>query len=357
MAYGDGVLTTAQLNNVANAALDFYIDKGTVYAQSLQDKPLLEQLEKKAKTMPGGKGDVSVAVKGEYTTSVHGYIGTDTVTYANPANIERIKYTWKEHHAGITVSMTELKHDGISVVDDLGSSTQAASGRSATMLANLLEDKLDDMMEGYARGMNTLIYDDGTADAVALDGIRSIIVDSPATSGTTVGGLSCVDNTWWRNGTNIGLSTTSGGQELTDFLHKEMRQLRRYGGRPDIAVCGSDFLDRLTTELKSKGNYTQTGWSGGGKSTDISVGDIHYGGIKFQYDPSLDDLTLSSVAQTKRCYIIDSSKLYLMYMDGEKMKRHSPARPHDSYVIYRAITTTGVLCASQLNCHGVYTIA
>lgn len=53
-------LTSAQLSNVANAALDFYIDKGTVYANSLQDKPLLSAMEKSSKTFPGGKGDVSL---------------------------------------------------------------------------------------------------------------------------------------------------------------------------------------------------------------------------------------------------------------------------------------------------------
>jgi hypothetical protein len=41
-------------------------------------------------------------------------------------------------------------------------------------------------------------------------------------------------------------------------------------------------------------------------------------------------------------------------MESEKMKRHSPARPHNQYVMYRAITTTGALAATQLNCHGVY---
>ena len=351
-------LTSAQLANVANAALDYYVDKGKIQSSLIEDKPLLAAMDKNSKTMPGGKGNVSLAVKGVYTSGVAGYGATDTVTYANPANIQRVNYPWKEHHTGISVTLTELKHDGISVSDSTtGESTSSMSGREQHALANLLDDKLEDMAEGDARGMNTLLYGDGTADAKALAGIRSIIKDSPASSGSTVGGLSTVSNTWWRNRNNIGMATTSGGQELTDFLHKEFRQLRRYGGRPTIAVAGSDFLDRLVTELKSKGNYTQTGWSGGGKSTDISVGDIHYGGVKFQYDPALDDLTISSAAQTKRCYIIDPSKMYLHYMDGEKMARHSPARPHDSYVIYRAITTTCVLCASQLNCHGVYTIA
>ena len=350
-------LTANELANVANAALDYYIDRGTVYSQTLQDKPLLAAMDKNAKTFPGGKGKVDLAVKGVYTTTVAGYTGTDTVSYANPINIKRANYTWREHHAGISVTHTELKHDGISVTDSSESrSTSNHSNRATTMLANLLEDKLEDMMEGYSRGMNDLLWGDGTAEADALAGIRSIIVDDPSASGTTVGNLSTVDNTWWRNRASVAISTSSGGQELTDLIHTELRQLRRYGGRPNLALAGSAFLDRLATELKSKGNYTQTGWNNK-SATDIGVADIHYGGLVFQYDPSLDDLTISGKDPDKRCYIIDTSKIKLHYMEGEKMKRHSPARPHDSYVMYRAITTTATLCANQLNCHGVYEIS
>ena len=344
-----------ELANIANAALDYYIDRGNVYDNSKQDKPFLKALDSKSVEFPGGKGAVSLAVKGVTTTSVAGYTHNSTVTYANPANIERVNYNWKEHHSGISLTLTELKHDGLSVTDSLNSAgTSSHSKRDQTVLVNLFKDKLDDMMEGYAKGMNNFLYGDGTADANAIAGIQSIVKDNPAATSSTVGGLRTDTNTWWRNRFNVAISNTSGGQELTDLLHTEIRQLKRFGGRPDLALCGSDFLDRLATELKSKGNYTQTGWSG---SNDISVGDIMYAGLKFQYDPTLDDLTISGKNPDKRCYILDTSKLKLHYMSGEKMKRHAPARPATQYVMYRAMTTTATLCASQLNCHGVYEIS
>lgn len=344
-----------ELANIANAALDYYIDRGNVYDNSKQDKPFLKALDSKSVEFPGGKGAVSLAVKGVTTTSVAGYTHNSTVTYANPANIERVNYNWKEHHSGISLTLTELKHDGLSVTDSLNSAgTSSHSKRDQTVLVNLFKDKLDDMMEGYAKGMNNFLYGDGTADANAIAGIQSIVKDNPAATSSTVGGLRTDTNTWWRNRFNVAISNTSGGQELTDLLHTEIRQLKRFGGRPDLALCGSDFLDRLATELKSKGNYTQTGWSG---SNDISVGDIMYAGLKFQYDPTLDDLTISGKNPDKRCYILDTSKLKLHYMSGEKMKRHAPARPAAQYVMYRAMTTTATLCASQLNCHGVYEIS
>jgi hypothetical protein len=348
-------LTANELTNISNAALDWYINKGNVMSQSIQDKPLFNAMDKAAKTFPGGKGNVDLAVKGVYTTGVAGYEAADTVAYTNPHNIKRAVYTWKEHHAGLAVTMTELKNDGISITDSAipGDSAKRLSGRDKQVLVNLLDDKLEDLSEGYARGMNSLLYGDGTADAKAIDGIQTIIKDAPGSAGT-IGGIDHVANTWWRNRSVDNIATTTGGTELTDLMHSEIRQLRKFGGKPSIAVCGSDFLDRLASELRSKGNYTQTGFTG---KQDISMGEIYYQGIQFQYDPTLDDLTITGKVPTHRCYIIDPSKMYLMYMQDEKMKKHSPARSHLSYVFYKAITTTAVLCASQVNCHGVYEIA
>jgi hypothetical protein len=347
-------LSAGELTNISNAALDWTINRGNVMSQSIQDRPLFAAMDKASKTFPGGKGAVDLAVKGTYTTTVAGYEASDTVTYANPANIKRASYTWKEHHAGIAITMTELKNDGISITDSAipGDSAKRLSGRDKTVLVNLLEDKLEDMAEGYARGMNTLLYGDGTGDAKALAGIQSIIKQAPGSAGT-IGGIDHVANTWWRNRSNVSIATTATGTELVDLIHSEIRLLRRYGGKPSIAVAGSAFLDRLASQLRAKGNYTQTGFSG---KQDISMGEMFYQGIKFEYDPELDDINLTGKDGNKRCYIIDPSKMYLAYMQDEKMKKHSPARPHTSYVFYKAITTTAVLCSSQNNCHGVYEI-
>ena len=352
MAFSQG-----ELDNITNAALDYYIEKGEVFSSTIQDKPLLAALDKKAKTFPGGKGAISVAVKGQYDSSLGGYTHNDTVSYVNPAKIKRANYTWKEHHIGIGVTLTELKRDGISVVDSLNSdSLKNNRGREETALANLLEDKLGDMAEGYARGLNTFLWGDGTADANAMAGIRAFIKDAPAAAASTVGGIdqNAGANSWWRNRVNLAVTTTSSGDELISFLNTEFRQLQRFGGKPDVALCGSDFMDRLNKELRARGYYTDAGFARG---SDIKHGDLTFGGLVFKYDPTMDDIgtTLGgATSYAKRAYIIDSSKICLYYMENEKMKRHSPARPYNSYVMYRAMTTTGALAATQLNCHGVY---
>jgi hypothetical protein len=347
----------AEIDNIANAALDYYISKGNVFSSTIQDKPLLAAMDGKAKTFPGGKGQVSVGVKGQYDSSLGGYTHNDTVNYVNPAKIKRANYSWKEHHIGIGVTLTELKRDGITVVDSMNSdSLKNNRGREESALANLLEDKLGDMAEGYAKGLNSFLWGDGTADANAMAGIRAFVKDTPAAAAQTVGGIdqNAAANSWWRNRVNLAVTTTATGDELLNMLNAEFRQLQRFGGKPDVALCGSDFMDRLTKELRARGYYTQSGYA---RSTDIKHGDVTFGGLVFKYDPTMDDIgtTLGGVTNySKRAYILDSSKMCLYYMENEKMKKHSPARPHNQYVMYRAITTTGCLTATQLNCNGVY---
>jgi hypothetical protein len=162
----------------------------------------------------------------------------------------------------LTLTHTELKIDGISVTDETGdgTSTSKHSDRDATVLAGLLEDKLDDFGEQFARTMNTLLWGDGTGDAKALAGIRALITANPTTG--TIGGIDRATNVWWRNrayttamGTAVtgtpSLSKWGGGPDHV-FVHGRRRADRGsaervYAARPlrsapDTAFAGSDFL-------------------------------------------------------------------------------------------------------------------
>src|SRR5690606_28539845 len=127
------------------AALDFHI-KGPAHSQTIQNKPLLAIMDKNKKSFPGGKEFITKAVKGEYTSAAQGYSHDDQVSYANPANMKRAQAPWYELHCGISFTLTELKKDGISVVDSTtGGKTTKHSDREMTVLSGLLEDKMEDM--------------------------------------------------------------------------------------------------------------------------------------------------------------------------------------------------------------------
>jgi hypothetical protein len=354
--------TTQELNNITASALDYNI-RGEAFANAIQEKPLLSALTKKQKTFPGGKGNITVPVVFDYTTAVAGFTGNDTVSYANPANVKRASFPWKEIHAGISLTLTELKIDGLSVVDSLnGDSTSKHSERDLTVLTGLLEQKLADMTEGWAKSFNSMLWQDGTQDAKVVPGLLSLITDNPSTG--TVGGIDRATVTKWRNRSAVGtvaspvdgyqgkLTYVSGQQVISKFLRNEVRQLTRFGGKPDLILAGSGFIQKLEAEIESKGLYTQQGFIKNG-TTDIGIAKISILGVgDVMYDPTLDDLGRSNFA-----YFIDRSNVNLYVMDGEDKKTHSPARPHDQYVLYRAMTWTGGLAARQLNGCGVYEVA
>jgi hypothetical protein len=342
--------TASELASIANAALDFHW-RGQPLPQTIQEKPLVAALESARKTFPGGKGDITRPVKGvtafeAAAGSLTGYSHDDTVLYGNIAGIDRVTYPWREMHTGFNVTHTELKIDGISVVDSVRSErTSNHSKRELTAITNIMQDKVESFSEIVADELNTMLWGDGTGDPLGMLGVQAFVTDTPAVG--TTGGIDRSTSAWWRNRyLSINPSTT----DIPEKLHSEWRQLRRYGGRPNLVLAGSDFLDALITQLRAKGYYTDQGWSKPG-STDLSIADVSYMGVTFQYDPTLDDLSAS-----KSCYVLDTRHLHIYAMDQEWGKDHTPARPHDQYALYKAKTYTGQLTADQLNCHGLYVI-
>lgn len=350
--------TAAELNNILNGALPFHM-KGKAHAQTIQERPLLNALISGQKKFSGGSGEITFPVQFDYdTSSFQGYSHNDTVGYTNPTNLRRIKWTWKEIHQGLSITYTELKHDGISVSDS--GETSEHSERDVHVLTGLLENKLDDMSEAWARSMNLMLWRDGTQDAKLVPGLRAIIADYPVTG--TLAGIDRALASAWRNraavdqrpygGSDLRITASASSQTLSRFLRSEVRQLKRYGGRPTLVLCGSEFLEDLELEVQEKGTYTDQGFIKNG-DLDIGLADISMRGVgRFQYDPTLDDLGLEN-----RCYFIDRKNVFLDVMEGEDRKVHTPERPYDQYALHRSMTWTGALVGKQLNGCGVYETA
>lgn len=344
--------TAQELDNIGQAVMEYKQNVPNVTAQTLQDKPLLAKMRDATKEFPGGKDNITVRVKGVYSTTIQGFEHDDAVAYGNPANLKTATYPWKLIHSGISFTMHELLKAGISITDSTtGKGETRHSENEKIVLVDLLEDKVDDMMEGTDRGMNEMFWRDGTQDAKVVPGLRSFILDDPTTA-TVVGGIDQSVNTWWRNRAALGVSTAdASAQLLVAKLQKEFRQLRRYGGRPDFFPAGSDFIEWMEKELRSKGNYTLEGWTSKGK-TDAGMADISFKGLQVQYDPTLDDMGLA-----KYGYVLDTKHIFPKVVQGENAKKHNPARPENKYVFYRAQTWVGGLVCDQRNCHGVYSIS
>ena len=341
--------TAAELANLANTALDFH-QRGEITSQIKQARPLYADLVANKKSFPGGKEYITEAVKGVYSSTMRGYEHDDEQEYINPVNVKRAQVKWYETSAGIQVTYSELKKNGIVVTDGDSFSASPVSEAELIQLNNILEDKIEDLYEGSFRSLHEMFWRDGTQDAKAIPGVQSFILTAP-TTGTTFG-IDRAANSWWRNRASVSIdSSTASNQNLVNTLQKEMRQLRRYAKNPmHKFYAGSDFMDAFEKELRAKGNYTLEGWAKNGK-IDASIADLQFKGIDIMYEPMLDDLSLA-----KYGYILDMNAIKLRDMKGEWMRKHTPKRPVEKYAMYMAITCTGAIEARQLNSSGVYAI-
>ena len=352
--------TAEELAGINGAALENWIDKGKLWKQNVANKPMLEAFNASAGKFSGGNMYVSVGVKGVgHSGALMGYSGDDQVAYYNPITGKRARYPWKEHHIGIVVTHTELKIDGINIVEDgADQRTVEMDGREEHVLSNLLDEKLDDLGEDYAFSLDLLLHGDGSSDPKALAGIGSLILAAPDVGST--GGLSRVANPYWRNRARTAayggaiVSSSTGGGTLITFMDKEMRARNQFrnGGTKVRYFCGQDFIDAYKAEYRANGQYYMS--APGDRAPDGSMKDPEHAGMPLEWDPTMDTLGLS-----KRCYALDMGRsgIRLLYMDGNRMKKHNPARPYDRYVMYNGITMTGVLVAKQLNTSGVYDIS
>lgn len=334
--------------DIASAALDFYV-RGDALLQTMQERPLLAFLNAGAQNFPGGKQYVSEPVQGAVMNDTAGffagYTQDDQLTFTQASNLLRAQYPWKECHAGFIITHTELKQDGISVVDG-ESRTSEHTDVALTRLTGILKNRLDDFAESWARAMNTMLWRDGSQDSKQIPGVLSLLLEDPTVG--TVGGLSQATYTWWRSRASLALAPSAANQTISQFFRNEIKQLRRFGGRPNKALCGSGFWAALALEVENKGWYTQSGFVG---STDIGMDQIKLSGLTFEIDYTLDDLTLSN-----ECFIFDSRRIRLRPMEGEANKTLEPARPYQYMVMLKSMTYTGALEATQLNAMGRYRV-
>lgn len=350
-------LTAAELSNIAVTTLDHY-ERGKAKNQYIEARPLLNELIKRQKPYSATAGNLKCNVKFQNGANFQGFEGDDTVSYTNLTNVKQASYSTSMIHSGIKMTYEELQKQGIHVVDHVGEKPITRMNKSdLEIITNILEDKYDEMMEGWAINFDEMLHQDGTQDSKEVPGIKSMIADDPTSD--TVGGIdrSVSANALWRNrnsGYSGGLTTitaSEANQTITKFFRNEVRQLQRYGGKPNFIICGNTAIEALEQEYQAKGSYTETGFAKG--TNDLGMATISIRGIgTFNYDPTLDN-----EGEADRVYILDLDAIKLRPLKGEDRRHHAPARPHDEYVLYKAMTWSGGLVADRLNSSGVYKLA
>lgn len=352
-------LAGAKLQNIIDTTLKNHI-RGDAWESSIQERPLLKRFRSNQKKFSAGRSVISERVKGgAFQIGFTSFTNDDVVTYGDTNRLQPAEYTWREYHAGLQLTVTELKESGFVVTDtEMGIMATKASESDKHRLTDLLDDKMTDMSEGMLDSLNTQFWEDGSGSATDILGITGLITELPSVG--TIAGIdrSLAANAYWRNlaftvaNANAITSATTNGGALVTQIQIIMRQLMRFKGKPSLALCGSAFLEAMELEFRANGNYSLDGFAGGG---DVSVGGLRWKNVDFVYDPTLDG-TIAGKTREKFCYIMDERHIKWRVLDGDDFATHAPANPLDKYTLHKAVTVSGAITANRYNVHAVLEI-
>lgn len=153
------------------------------------------------------------------------------------------------------------------------------SGRSR--IFNLWKEKINNAMASMANDISTDLVGDGTGNSSkAITGLAAAIPTDPTTG--TYGGLSAVDNTWWRSQL-VDTAATITTSTITLAMNQLYIACKRGNRTPRLILCGDEFyaiyeatlmaLQRFTTENKAKYGFPALAYKDADVVSDNNVGD------------------------------------------------------------------------------------
>lgn len=273
-----------------------------------------------------------------------GISGSDVLSFKSSDGAIQTTFPVRWMHAGFQITHDELMQQGVEISKD---NNTKSTGDDQVKLYDALQLKKADYQESIMFARNATLWGDGTQDAKAIAGIKSIITDDP-TAGVT-GGINRV-NVWWRHIANTGvgnalpkLQYSKADQTLTETINATIRQLEKYGGTINVALAGSDICDAYEREARAKGLLTQTGWND--SVTNVRVRGIKVGNLEIEYDPTLDDM-----GESKSIYMWDNRKLRLRPQKKQWGRVTNQNQPSDQFVMLISTTDRASLVTRQMDC-------
>jgi hypothetical protein len=225
------------------------------------------------------------------------------------------------------------------------------TGAERMQLTNLLNENIESLRLGFEEKFDYELHQDGTQDAEALAGLDSIISTTPTTG--TVGGIDRSTATYWRNNVDVSVDKA----DMVQTMEQHWRACTRNGGRPDLIIAGSDWIDQFRTQVKSEiARYTMVSPQGQTAEMDPAVTGLHFNGVPIIWDPvfqDLDDALSPTYDWEDRCYFINTKHLRLRPAQGHNMITRKPPREYNRYVYYWALTWKGSLTCNRMNGHSV----
>lgn len=361
--------TAQELIDAGKVGLDYYLAASPV-DQITMERPLLKALQAKKKKAPGAKQYIVEQLRKSYQSNFQWFNGSNIVSYNKRSTIEQASYAWRSCHDGLALDEDRLAQNGIIVVDsgndvNAGSSTRTddrgtvASDAEKIQLTNLMEEQFEVLRLGFQEQFSYQLHLDGTQAPDAIAGLDSLVSLTP-TSGT-VGGIdrSVTANAYFRNNFATGLTTTTSTGTILNQMEVGYRQCMRNGGRPDLIVAGSQYIDGYRNFVLNSFGRMDFG-PANRKKVEGGTEVLTFQGIDVQWSPEFQELDNRFGPATpweKRCYMLNTATVTLRPLQGHDMVTRKPPRAYDRYEYYWGITWRGALTMNRANANWVGALA
>lgn len=344
--------SASEIQDAGKIGIDFYLANNPVDQIALE-RPLLKALQGKKKTAPGAKQYVVEQLRARYSSNFQWFNGSSIVTYNRRQTVEQANYAWRSCHDGFALDEDRLAQNGIIVTDDKG--PMKASDAEKVMLTNLIEEQSEVLRLGFQEQFSYQLHLDGTQSTDAVAGLDSLVSLAP-TSGT-VGGIdrSTAANAYWRNNVSTGLTTTTSTGTILNQMEVMYRQCSRNGGRPDLIIAGSTYIDGYRNFVLNTFGRMDFGPSNT-KKVEGGTSVLTFQGTEVQWSPEFQELDSRYAPATlweKRCYMLNTQTIRLRPLEGHDMISRKPPRAYDRYEYYWGLTWRGSLTMNRSNANAV----
>lgn len=348
--------TAQDIIDAGKVGLDYFLASKPVDQVAI-DRPFLKALQGKKKTAPGAKQYVVEQLRTGYGSNFQWFNGSAVVTYNRRQTVEQANYQWRSCHDGFSLDEDRLAQNGIIVTDDRGPSN--ASDAEKVQLTSLIEEQAEVLKLGFQEQFSYQLHLDGTQSTDAVAGLDSLISLTPTTG--TVGGIdrSVAANAYWRNNVATGLTTTTGTGTILNQMELIYRQCMRNGGRPDLIIAGSNFVDGYRNFVLNTFGRMDFG-PANRKRIEGGTEVLTFQGTDVQWSPEFQELDSRYSPATKwekRCYMLNTANVSLRPLQGHDMISRKPPRAYDRYEYYWGLTWRGALTMNRANGSGVLALA
>jgi hypothetical protein len=336
-------ITPALVRQLAFAVSTDVMNRGSAIAIDRKDMPLLDILWGKRKTDAGQAGSKTrVSLKTAGDEQFQGWNRLDVLGFEENEIDLFMEFEFYNIHQGLQFVHTDLLDMGYTIVynnDRTKDFAKKAGADNLNRLCDLFKEKIETHQDNNKVLLDRMLH--YSTDPLLPPGLDQLISVTPTVG--TIGGKDRAANPLLQNvgGTLQGfdlntLSCASGG-DLYRGLTLARRQANLYGrghgSKVTRLLCGSKFLDGYTCWRRLNGFTVNANASKLGKM-DIAIndGDLSFGGMQLEWDPTLDDLAQNGtpdggVPFDCRCYGLSEKTVQIRCPAGMDMQVSFPDDP------------------------------